>query len=190
MLMYDLLAYTEIYSMTTDSLWNYYRDEVNDDATKKNADIYRINSKKTSTSKSFQYKAKMIGKTPIINKTLHAKIVAPSKYLSNFWRSLNWPFINCEIELDLSWLKNSIISDTSRTAAVAANVSNLARAGTSTTSVLFQINNIKLYVTVVTLSINNNIIFLEQLNQGFKRTIFWNRYRSEIKTQPRNNNLD
>ena len=47
----------------------------------------------------------------------------------------------------------------------------------------FQINNAKLYVPVVTLSINDNITFLENIRQGFKRTISWKRYRSEITTQ-------
>ena len=59
-----------------------------------------------------------------------------------------------------------------------------------TTSATFQINNAKLYVPVVTLSINDNIKFLENIKQGFKRTISWNKYRSEITTQPKNNNLD
>ena len=46
----------------------------------------------------------------------------------------------------------------------------------------------KFYVLVVTLSIDNNIEFLENLKQGFKRKISWNKYRSEIITQPKNNN--
>ena len=60
---------------------------------------------------------------------------------------------------------------------------------TQTTSATFQINNAKIYVPVVTLSINHNIKFLENTKQGFKRTISWNKYRSEITTQPKNNNL-
>ena len=47
----------------------------------------------------------------------------------------------------------------------------------------------KLYVPVVTLSINDNIKFLENLKQGFKITVSWNKNRSEIKIQPKNNNL-
>ena len=61
---------------------------------------------------------------------------------------------------------------------------------TSATSVLFQINSTKLYVPVVTLYINHSIKFLGNLKQGFKRTISWNKYRSEIATQPKNNHLD
>ena len=57
------------------------------------------------------------------------------------------------------------------------------------TSAKFQINNAKLYVLVITLSINNNIKCLENIKQGFKRTISWNKYMSEITTQTNNNNL-
>ena len=42
----------------------------------------------------------------------------------------------------------------------------------------------------MTLSINDNIKFLENIKQGFKRTISWNKYRSEITTQSKNNNID
>ena len=55
----------------------------------------------------------------------------------------------------------------------------------TTTSATIQINNAKLYVPVITLSINNNINFLEHLKQGFRRTISWNKYRSEIRTELR-----
>ena len=58
------------------------------------------------------------------------------------------------------------------------------------TGATFQINSAKLYVPIVTLSINNNIKLLENIMQGFKRTISWNKYRSEITRQPKNNNLD
>ena len=50
--------------------------------------------------------------------------------------------------------------------------------------------SLTLYVQVATLSINNNNKFFENIKQGFKRTISWNKYRSEIITQTKNNNLD
>ena len=62
--------------------------------------------------------------------------------------------------------------------------------GTSATNALFQISSTKLYVAVVTLYINDNITFLGNLRLGFKRTISWNKYRSEVTTQLKNNNLD
>ena len=52
------------------------------------------------------------------------------------------------------------------------------------------ITGTKLYVPVVTLFIDDNIKFLENIKQGFKRTVSWNKYRSEITTQTKNNNLD
>ena len=53
----------------------------------------------------------------------------------------------------------------------------------------FKIADTKLYVPVVTLSKENDTKLLEQLKLGFKRTIKWNKYRSQITIQPQNNNL-
>ena len=75
------------------------------------------------------------------------------------------PFINCEIELHLRWTTNSMISEASKTSTMAAGT-----AVTSTTSAGFRINRIKFYVPIVTLPINDNINFLKNRNQGFKRT--------------------
>ena len=58
------------------------------------------------------------------------------------------------------------------------------------TGLEFQITDTKLYVPVVTLSKENDIKLLEQLKTGFKRTIKWNKYRSQITIQPQNNNLN
>ena len=80
--------------MTSGSLWSYYRDKVNDIDNENNADNYRINNNKTMTSKSFEYKTKLIGSTPNDNNTLNADIVVPLKYLSKFWRFFNLPLIN------------------------------------------------------------------------------------------------
>ena len=85
------------------------------------------------------------------------------------------PLVNCEIEVDLSWTRTFISSKVYRTAPLAgnpnANLLALAEAAISTTSASFQINNAKLYPPVVTLSTNHNTKFLENLKQGFKRTI-------------------
>ena len=59
-----------------------------------------------------------------------------------------------------------------------------------TTGATFQINNAKLYDPVVTLAFNDSIKFLENIKQGFKRTISWSKNRSEIIKKPKNNNLD
>ena len=58
------------------------------------------------------------------------------------------------------------------------------------TGLKVQIKDTKLYVPVVTLSKENDIKLLEQLKSGFKRTIKWNKYRSQMTIQPQNNNLN
>ena len=63
-------------------------------------------------------------------------------------------------------------------------------ANVTPTGLKFQITDTKLYVPVVTLSKENDIKLLEQLKLGFKRTIKWNKYRSQITIQPKNNNLN
>ena len=95
--------------------------------------------------------------------------------------------IKCEIELDLTWTKYCAISEISRTPEVPRD--NPADA-TLTTGATFKKNNTKLYVPLVALSVNDNINFLKNIKQGFKRRISWNKYRSEITTHPKNNNLD
>ena len=59
-----------------------------------------------TTGKSFEYKTKLIGSTSGDNNRLDPEVAAPLKYLNNFWRSLDLPLINCEIELDLRWTRN------------------------------------------------------------------------------------
>ena len=95
--MYNLLEYSDNYSMILGSLWNHYRDELNDDANENNADNYIIDNSKTVTSESFQYETKVIGSAPANNNTFDTEVVVPLKYLSNFWRSLDLSLINCEI---------------------------------------------------------------------------------------------
>ena len=97
--------------------------------------------------------------------------------------------INCEVSLILSWSENCVLrSKTTRDAdldtdpAVAA-VNNPANA-------TLKITDKKLYVPVVVLSTENDNELLEQLKAGFKRTINWNKYRSEVSNQTKNNNLN
>ena len=60
---YNLLEYSDNYSMTSRSLWNYYRDEENAGENKNDSANNRINNNKTITSKSFEYNTKLIGRT-------------------------------------------------------------------------------------------------------------------------------
>ena len=125
---------------------------------------------------------------------LNAEVVVQLSYLSNFWRSLDLPLINCEIKLNLSGSKKCITSEILNFIVVPVNPASnppiehiIER---FTTGPTFQINNATLYVPIITLSINDNVKFLENLKQGFKRTISRNKYRSEITTLPEKYNLD
>ena len=81
---YNLFEYCKNYKKTTGNLWNYYRGEPSNP----------INT----DSESFKYKTSILGKTPQNNYSLtNAKVVIALKYLSNFWKNLNIPLINCEI---------------------------------------------------------------------------------------------
>ena len=100
--MYNLLEYSDNYSTISRSLWNYYTDEVSYDESENDAHVNMVNNNKITTSKSLEYKTKMTGSTPNNGNKLNAEVVVSLKYLSNFWKSLDLPLINCEIEFDLS----------------------------------------------------------------------------------------
>ena len=189
MLMYNLLEYSKNYKKTTGTSWNYYRDEPSNPL--------------SSDSESFKYKTSITGNTYNIDEKItdddgnevdnpkydankvgknEAEVVIPLKYLNNFWKSLNIPLINCELELILTWSKNCILPD--MTVDAAADPVIVAPTGLE-----FKITDTKLYVPVVSLSKENDIKLLEQLKSGFKRTIKWNKYRSQMTIQPQNNNL-
>ena len=105
--MYNLLEYSKKYKKTTGSLWNYYRDEPNSSTDANNITHSILNSE------SFDYKANFM-ENGVTNNNLtknNVKVVVPLKYLSNFWRSLNLPLINCEVELILTWFKNFVLID-------------------------------------------------------------------------------
>ena len=79
--------------------------------------------------------------------------------------------INCEIQLYFPWSINCVIFEISRTPEVTISPPYPGRVVTEKTEATFKIKSSKLYIPVVTLSINDNIKFLEHLKQGFKRTI-------------------
>ena len=94
---------------------------------------------------------------------------------------------NCEIKLDLSYQKECITSEISITPRILGNSNDNSLVPViQTTGATFQINNAKLYVPAVTLSIIHNIKFLENIKQGFKRNIYRNKYRFEITKQTKN----
>ena len=118
---YDLLEYSDNFSITSGSLRNFYRDERNDSAIENNDDGNKTNKNKTLTSKFFQYKTKIIGRTPVDNNTLDKEVVVPLKNLSNFWRFLDLLLIDYEKAVDLSWSKEYIIYEISITPRIPAN---------------------------------------------------------------------
>ena len=69
-------------------MWQYYRDDRNDYITE---------------SKPSKYKIKITEKTPAAGNTKDVKIAVSLKYLSNFWRTLEMPLVNCDISLILTW---------------------------------------------------------------------------------------
>ena len=167
-------------------MWNYYRDEINDDGNENNDNGNNINYNNIITSKSFEYKTKFIGTTPNNYNILDTQVVVSVNFLINLLRSLDLPLINCKIELNLS-----IITEASKTYGAVPNTNQVRYHVTSQKArATFQISNTKLYVPVVTLLINDNIKFLQNIKQGFKRKISCKKYRSEITTQSKNNNLD
>ena len=93
------------------------------------------------------------------------------------------PLINCETSLILTWSENRVLTSKAIRDAVPAQGGNPAvTAINNPTSTTFKIIDTKLYIPVVTLRTENNKTLLEQLRTGFKRTIKWNRYRSEMKS--------
>ena len=95
--------------------------------------------------------------------------------------------INCEIELISTWSKNYALAD--MTVRAAGN-NNDHPATVAPNGLEFQITDMELYVPVVTLSKENDKKLLGQKKSGFKRTVRWNKCRSQMTIQPQNNNLN
>ena len=98
----------------------------------------------------------------------NAKVVVPIKYLSNFFRLLEMLLISCKIHIELNWKTNCAMSNID---------------GAST----FKITSAKLFVPVATLSTKDNVNLTKQLDEGFKRPVYWNEYKSQIETKEANN---
>ena len=94
--MYNLIEYSDIYAKTSESLWEYFRDDLDDDL---------------ADSESYKSKIKITGKTLDDNSEKDVEIMVPLKYLSNFWRTLEMPLINREVKLDLTWSSSCVITN-------------------------------------------------------------------------------
>ena len=121
-------------------------------------------------SKPFDYKANFIEDGVKHNNLIKndAKIVAPLKYLSNFWRSLNIPLINCEVELILTWFKNCVLI--SKSTRDADYDEHIYRKIDVSENAIFQIKDTTFYVPAVALSKENSIKLLEQIKSEFQIT--------------------
>ena len=149
-----MIEYGDNYSDTSGSLWQFKRDTVSANNNYLNID----------NSKSSRYKAVLEGKTTnAINNTnsfiKDAKIVVPLKYLSNFWRSLEMPLINCKVHLELNRVEGFILSSDGDSAK-------------------FKIMYAKLHVPIVTLSNKDNLNLTKKLSGGFERLVYWNSYQT------------
>ena len=122
----------------------------------------------------FNFKAKITGQTDNNGRIENVEIMVPLKYIINFWRALETPLINCEINLTLAWCANCVISYT--------NVADQ--------NPIFEIIETKLYVPVVTLSTKDNAKLLRKLKSGFKRTNNWDKYLSKPELLAQNPNLN
>ena len=140
MAMYNLIAYSDNYSDTSGSLWQFKRDEVPAD----HAEL-TINN-----SQSFTYKPNLLGKTANYNDgksfVKDIKIVVSLKYLSK---------VNCKAYLELNWIENCIFSS----------------AGDY---IKFEITDAKLLK-----STKDSANLTKQLNEGFKRSSYWNSYETK-----------
>ena len=199
--MYNLLEYSKNYRKTIGLLYNYYRDELSDDA-----DDNNFSNIKVVNSNTFKYKNKIIQNTydvdaripnPAGNEqinnpiyiannggTQEIELAIPLKYLDNFWRALNIPLISCEVSLELKWDKNCVITSKEQRDIGGGNRDNVP------TDATLEIKKCELYVPVVTLSKNNEIKLLTNLKSGFEREIILNKYRSQMTAEVTNNNLN
>ena len=156
--MYNLIEYSDNYQDSSATLYQFKRDEP--------PEVDVVADLTANNSDSLKYKIKLLGNVTEVDsdaagvRRLNVKVVVPLKYLSNFFRSLEMPLINCKIKLNLTWKKEGVLS-------------------TGAGEAVFIIDDTKLYVPVVTLSKEDNKDFIEQQNKGFQRSIYWNDYKTK-----------
>ena len=162
--MYILIEYSNNYSDNAGSLWQFKRDEspVTNDG--------NLDNVSTNNSLSFKYKSSIFKTLTDDDNgvTKNVKIAAPLKYLSNFWRSFELPLINCNVHVELNWTKDCVMSTIADTT--------------------FKITNTKLSVPIVTFSTKDSVKLSKQLNDGFKRPVYWNAYITKIQSKNLDNN--
>ena len=159
MTMYNLIEYNDNYSDTSGSLWQFQRDEIEGYVG------LTVNDKHIPNNSSlFKCKSNIIVNRSVAGTKANIKIAVPLKYLSNFWRLLEMPLINCKVEISLKCILSS-----GRNAAT------------------FAITDKKLQVPVVTLKSEDNAKLSKLLNERFKRSVYWNKYKAVLKDFAENN---
>ena len=161
----NLIECSKNYSKTTESLSNFYRDKPNKGEGGQNNSVnYSI-----KYWKSFDYQTSITGRLQGINTEKEkVKIVVPVKHLSSFWRTLDISLFNCEISLILAWSENCVIASKATRDAVPAQGDNLAVAVVNNPTI---VTDTKLYIPVVTLSTEDDIKLLEQLQKDLKEIL-------------------
>ena len=141
-------------------------------AVNNNCNIVEFNG--ANATDSFNFKAKITGQTDDDGEINNVEIMVPLKYLSNFWRTLEMPLINCEVNLILAWSADCVI--------IYNDVANQV--------LTFPITEKNPYVPAVTLLAQDNVKSLPQLKSGFKRTTSWNKCLSKPELLAQNPNLN
>ena len=170
--LYNLIEYSDNYADSSGSLYQFKRDE----SLMNNAGNH--NNIVLDNPVSFKYKASILGKATDADgndKSLrNTKIVFLLEYLSVFFRSLEMLLINCKTYLELNWNNNCVMYGAD-TYAGGANVNNR--------ETTFQVTSTKLYVSIAILSTKENVNLKKRLNEGLKRSVYWNKYKSKIETK-------
>ena len=140
--MYKLIEFTDNYSKTSGNLWQYCKE-----ISAVDNDCHIVDFNGANATDLFNFKTKITGQTDDDGRIDDIEIMVSLKYLSNFWRTLEMPLINCEVELILTWSSKCVILYT--------NAPNQVPA--------FTITETNHYVLAVTLSTQDNAKLLPQL---------------------------
>ena len=109
---------------------------------------------------------------PVLNNNIgilkNATDAVPLKYVSNFWRSLEMTLINCKVELNLIWTKNSV---------------DKVNVNTKDDNIISTIKYTKLYVPVVTLSAKDNQKVTKRLSKRFEISVYWNEHKTKSENK-------
>ena len=175
--MYNLIEYSDNYADSSGSLYQFKRDE---SPTNYDGNLLNV---ALENSVSFKYKESLLGKGNDADgndrSLKNTKIVVPLKYLYIFFRSLEMPLINCKIHLELNWNNDCVMYGAD--AYAGGNNANDRKTK-------FQITSTKLHVPVVTLPTKDNENLTKISDEGFKRSAYWNEYKSKIETKTADDN--